>query len=162
MQDQDTETRDAGNQNEVAGAGAGPRAAAPSTTMRKRAKRTVTSALTRLPDYLRMLAGVMRDKRVSAVDKLLVGGAIAYVILPLDFLPDMIPFLGQVDDLFLLVLAVSRLLDNAGRRVILSHWRGDPGDLDPRWLRRVLMAASVFLPRRTRKRLRDFARNTQR
>ena len=122
------------------------------------AKRTVASVIREIPNYLRLLAGLMTDRRVAGLDKLLVAGAIAYIVLPLDFVPDFIPFLGEVDDVFLLVTALQRLIENAGGRVIAQYWRGAPEALERASLQRVLMAAAFFLPRRMRRRLRAIGR----
>jgi uncharacterized membrane protein YkvA (DUF1232 family) len=110
-----------------------------------------------LPNYLRLLFGLFTDKRVSALDKVLVAGAIAYIVMPMDFIPDYIPFLGEVDDVFLLMTAVQRLIANAGQRVVLGHWPGEPTELEPENIGRVLSAAAFFLPHRMRKRLRKKA-----
>jgi uncharacterized membrane protein YkvA (DUF1232 family) len=107
-----------------------------------------------LPRFLRLLWGLITDARVSALDKLLLAGAIAYIVAPIDLIPDFIPFLGEVDDVYLLVLALRRLLQNAGRTVLLAHWTGDPADLREFNLKKALMAAAFFLPRRVRRRLR--------
>lgn len=106
-----------------------------------------------LPRFLRLLWGLIADGRVATSDKLLVGAAIAYVVMPADLVPDFIPFLGQVDDVYLLILALRRLMRNAGRAVLLSHWTGDPARLRDISLRRVLAAAAFFLPVRIRRRL---------
>ena len=79
--------------------------------------------------------------------------------MPLDFIPDYIPFLGEVDDVFLLVTALQRLITNAGRSVVMQYWVGDPADLKAMNLRQVLMAAAFFLPRRMRRRLRAIGRS---
>jgi uncharacterized membrane protein YkvA (DUF1232 family) len=126
---------------------------------RSGAKRTVMSALKELPNFLRLLGGLLTDRRVANTDKLLVAGAIAYVLLPMDFIPDFVPFIGEVDDLFVLVLALQRLIANAGKAVILDHWMGDPGQLRSLDLERVLVAAAFFLPRRVRRRLRTIGRD---
>jgi uncharacterized membrane protein YkvA (DUF1232 family) len=118
------------------------------------AKRTVMHYVRQLPDYLRLLGGLLIDRRVNGVDKLLVLGAIAYIVSPLDFIPDFIPFLGQVDDLYLLVMALQRMVANAGRSVLVDHWRGSPADLGDLNLRQALAAAAFFLPTRLRRRLR--------
>ena len=122
-------------------------------TPRTGAKRTVMYYIRHLPEYLRLLGGLVTDSRVSTVDKLLVLGAIGYIIMPLDVVPDFIPFFGEVDDLYLLVLALQRLVANAGRTVLLSHWTGNPEDLGDLNLKAVLAAAAFFLPRRIRRRL---------
>lgn len=123
------------------------------------AKRTVMSTMKELPNFLRLLGGLLADMRVALTDKLLVAGAVAYILLPLDFMPDFIPFLGEVDDVFLLVIALQRLIANAGRAVVLDHWMGDPKQLGSLDLERVLAAAAFFLPRRVRRRLRTIGRD---
>lgn len=123
------------------------------------AKRTLMSTVKDLPNFLRLLGGLLTDRRVSNTDKLLVAGAIAYIVMPMDFIPDYIPFLGEIDDLFVLVLALQRLIANAGRNVIQDHWMGDPSQLKELDLERILVAAAFFLPRRIRRRLRTLGRD---
>lgn len=127
-------------------------------TPRTGAKRTVMGYIAELPRFLRLLWGLITDARVSVLDKLLVAGAIAYIVTPVDFIPDFIPFLGEVDDVYLLVAALRRLMQNAGRAVLLSHWTGEPAELRDLNLRKALMAAAFFLPRRVRRRLRVMGR----
>ena len=125
---------------------------------RARAKRTVLHYIRQLPNFVRLLFGLITDPRVATVDKLLVFGAIAYIITPIDLIPDFIPFIGEVDDVYLLVIALQRLISNAGRLVLLDHWGGDDADLADLNLRGALAAAAFFLPRRIRRRLRVIGR----
>ena len=111
-----------------------------------------------IPNFLRLLYGLITDARVSNVDKLLVAGAIAYVLMPMDLVPDFIPFIGEVDDVFVIVMALQRLISNAGRAVIADHWMGEPGELSSLNLERVLAACAFFLPRLIRRRLRTIGR----
>ena len=122
-------------------------------------KRTVLTTMKELPNFLRLIGGLLADVRVPTTDKLLVAGAIGYVLLPMDFVPDFIPFVGEIDDVFLLVLALQRLIANAPRAVVLQHWMGDPDQLRSLDLERVLVAAAFFLPRRVRRRLRTIGRD---
>jgi uncharacterized membrane protein YkvA (DUF1232 family) len=122
------------------------------------AKRTVLYYIKQLPNYLRLLAGLLTDRRVSPVDKLLVAGAMAYIVMPIDLIPDFIPFIGEVDDVFILVLALQRLVSNAGRSVVLAHWSGPVEDLADLNLREALAAAAFFLPRSIRRRLKVIGR----
>ena len=122
------------------------------------AKRTLLGTIAQIPSYLRLMGGLLTDARVSAVDKVLLGIAIAYVAMPIDLIPDFIPFIGQVDDVFILMLAVRRLISNAGMSVIRDHWDGAIEDLHPRALQEVIAAAAFFLPRGIRRRLRKVAR----
>jgi uncharacterized membrane protein YkvA (DUF1232 family) len=114
--------------------------------------------ISEIPNFLKLLYGLITDSRVNSVDKLVVAGAIAYILLPLDIIPDFIPFLGEVDDVFLLILALQRLISNAGRSVVAAYWDGDPADLTAINLERVLAACAFFLPRRMRRRLRAIGR----
>jgi uncharacterized membrane protein YkvA (DUF1232 family) len=90
----------------------------------------------------------LRDARVPAAEKALLIGTIVYVISPLDLLPDFVPFLGQVDDIYLLSLVVLRLLARTPSEVITEHWDGR-GDL-PRVVDKILKAAKYILPSRIR------------
>jgi uncharacterized membrane protein YkvA (DUF1232 family) len=125
---------------------------------RRGAKRTVTYYIKQLPTYLKLLGGLATDPRVSMFDKMLVLGAIAYIIMPVDLVPDFIPFLGEVDDVYILVLALQRLIANAGRSVLIDHWTGNPLDLADLNLRGAIAAAAFFLPKRIRRRLRVIGR----
>jgi uncharacterized membrane protein YkvA (DUF1232 family) len=136
----------------------GTRSGAAAPAPRTGAKRTVIHYIKQLPNYVRLLGGLVTDSRVSMVDKLLVIGAIAYIVTPIDLIPDFIPFFGEIDDLYILVIALQRMIANAGRPVLLAHWSGDPGDLADLNLRQVLMAAAFFLPRKLRRRLRVIGR----
>ena len=122
------------------------------------AKRTVMYYIKQFPAYIRLLGGLLTDRRVSILDKLLVAGALAYIIMPIDLIPDFIPFLGEVDDLYLLIFALQRLIANAGRGVLLTHWSGEPADLGDLNLKAAISAAAFFLPRRIRRRLRVIGR----
>lgn len=133
-------------------------ASTPAGTPRTGAKRTVVYYIKQLPAYLRLLGGLLTDRRVLSLDKLLVAGAIAYILMPIDVIPDFIPFLGEVDDVFILVMALQRLVENAGRNVLLAHWTGAPEDLADLNLREALAAAAFFLPMRIRRRLKVIGR----
>ena len=97
--------------------------------MRKRIGRTAGRAaaakvLRSLPDFLKLLGRLFRDRRVSRVDKALVGLAIAYILTPVDLLPDFLGLLGWVDDIYLLGLALNRLIGRAGMDVVTDNWSG--------------------------------------
>lgn len=92
---------------------------------RGRAKTTARSLVPLLPSFVRLLGGLMRDARVSLLDRGLVVAAIVYVVSPLDLLPDVLGVFGLTDDLFLLALVLSRLITRAGPDVLESHWSGE-------------------------------------
>lgn len=120
---------------------------------RRGAKRTVGQVIAQLPHYARLLMGLLGDRRVPALDKALVGMALAYLLLPLDFISDFIPFFGQVDDVYLLMLALQRLVGHADPRVLRRHWTGHPRELRHLDIGGVVQAAAFFLPGRLRRNL---------
>ncbi|MEW6732700.1 MAG: DUF1232 domain-containing protein [Acidobacteriota bacterium] len=77
-----------------------------------------------LPNLLKLLYRLMRDARVSRTDKAVLAGTILYVIAPLDFLPDFIPFIGQVDDSYLVAIALLRLINRTSAEIVQEHWEG--------------------------------------
>ncbi len=135
-----------------------PQAAPRRPATRADAKRTLLDTIRQIPSYLRLLGGLLIDRRVSALDKALVAGAMVYVISPIDLIPDFIPFLGEVDDVFVVMLALQRLVGNAGQDVLLDHWHGDPAELDDLNVKEIIGAATLFLPGGIKTRLVNFVR----
>jgi len=74
-----------------------------------------------LPNFVRLFARLLRDPRVAAGPKLLFLATAAYIFSPVDFLPDLMPMLGQVDDLGLLLLGCRALLSFSPRPVVEEH-----------------------------------------
>jgi uncharacterized membrane protein YkvA (DUF1232 family) len=81
-----------------------------------------------LPNMVALCARLMVDPRVPLTERGLFAAAVIYAVIPFDFLPDMIPFIGQIDDLFLIALTVLRLIDHTDDTVVREHWRGG-GDI---------------------------------
>jgi uncharacterized membrane protein YkvA (DUF1232 family) len=78
-----------------------------------------------LPDILRLLWKVVRDKRVPMLVRGGLIGVAAYLAMPFDVVPDWIPVLGQVDDVVVLTVGVRTLLRQVPEPVIREHWGGE-------------------------------------
>ncbi len=102
-----------------------------------------------MPNLLILCARLMTDPRVPAREKALVAGAIAYAIMPLDLIPDMLPFIGQVDDAYLIALTLLRLMSVTEPDVVRRHWRGG-GDI-VELIGSTALIASKLLPKRVRR-----------
>jgi len=109
----------------------------------------MTNLLLVIPNLLLLSARLMVDPRVPAKERLLVAGAIVYAFVPFDFIPDMLPFVGQVDDAYLIALTLLRLMSVTDPRVVREHWRGG-GDVVELIGATALIAARL-LPRRIRR-----------
>ncbi|HYV04756.1 MAG TPA: YkvA family protein [Blastocatellia bacterium] len=119
---------------------------------RKAKRKKMRELLLFVPNLLGLLLGLLKDARVSKSDKAILAGIIMYVIVPLDVIPDFIPFIGQVDDAYLLAISILRLLNRADRRVVMDHWRG--GTDIKELVDSVSKIAEFFLPARVKNVLR--------
>lgn len=94
-----------------------------------------------IPDVIALCRGLMRDPRVPTGSKLLLGGALVWILSPIDLVPEFIPVLGPLDDVVVVGLVLRHLIRRAGIEVVQEHWRGDP------WvLRTALRVVALRLP----------------
>lgn len=105
---------------------------------------TMLALVRDLPHFGRLAYRLARDPRVSKIDKGLVLAAVAYTAVPADAIPDVIPFLGQLDDVVVVGVALARLVNNCGVELLLEHWDGDEGSLEAALA--VVERASDLLP----------------
>lgn len=96
-----------------------------STDDKKQAAKSAKEALLLIPNFIKLMYRLVQDENVSKTDKALLFGTIFYVLSPLDFLPDFVPFLGKVDDILLIALVLKRIMDSAGRELMLQYWDGN-------------------------------------
>lgn len=115
-------------------------------------KKLMRDGLLFIPNLMRLLLKLVRDDRVSNADKAILAGTIIYVIAPIDVIPDFIPFIGLVDDSYLIAISVMRLLNRADREVVMDHWKGkvDIKEL----VTSIANIAEFFLPQRLKNVLR--------
>jgi uncharacterized membrane protein YkvA (DUF1232 family) len=99
-----------------------------------------------LPNMVILCTKLMVDKRVPRTERALFAGAVIYAIIPFDFIPDMIPFVGQIDDLFLISLTLLRLIDRTDDSIVREHWRGG-GDV-VQLAESVVTIAPLLMPKR--------------
>jgi uncharacterized membrane protein YkvA (DUF1232 family) len=65
----------------------------------------------RAPLYARLLWSLVQDDRTPNSRKVLLAGALGYVVVGRDIVPDWVPILGQLDDLVVVALATELFLD---------------------------------------------------
>ncbi|MEP7343234.1 MAG: YkvA family protein [Acidobacteriota bacterium] len=115
----------------------------------KQARGFLQGVIMLIPDFLKLLGRLFRDSRVPTTEKALLVGSIIYVISPIDLIPDFIPFIGQVDDLYLVALVLLRLLARTDDDVLRQHWDGR-GDLSS-IVDKIVRAAQFVLPKRVQR-----------
>ena len=65
----------------------------------------------RVPAYARLVWALALDSRTPKSHKALLGGALGYLVLGRDLVPDDVPLLGGLDDLVVVALAIDLFLD---------------------------------------------------
>jgi uncharacterized membrane protein YkvA (DUF1232 family) len=104
--------------------------------------------LSRLPSDLQNLKslaiGLAKDPRVPRRNKLIFAGVLAYLVMPVDLVPDWLPGIGKLDDLIMLCLAIDSMLNHIPETVTDDYWKGDRTTLNS--IRRTVATATDFLP----------------
>jgi uncharacterized membrane protein YkvA (DUF1232 family) len=100
----------------------------PTRKEKSQIKSRMNNFLMFLPNMFTLLGRLLRDSRVPLAEKALFAAAVVYVIMPLDFIPDVFPFIGQVDDIYLVALTLLRLLNRTDEQVVRENWSGG-GDI---------------------------------
>ena len=104
----------------------------PKTKLKRREKSEMKARMRTfimfLPNMIMLMGRLLRDARVPTAEKALFAAAIVYVISPIDFIPDVFPFIGQVDDLYVVALVLLRVINRTDESVVREHWGGG-GDI---------------------------------
>ena len=79
--------------------------------------------LFQLPSLLRLYWRLLCDRRVPLWPKAVLVGTLVYVASPIDVLPDLLPLVGQLDDLTLVALVARFFLGWCPAEVVTEHVR---------------------------------------
>jgi len=99
--------------------------------------------------YARLIWALAADPRVPASRKAILVGAAGYVVIGRDFIPDDIPFLGGIDDLAVVVLAVELFLDGIPDEILQEKIH--ELEIDPEAFRRDMDQVRRLTPAPVRK-----------
>jgi uncharacterized membrane protein YkvA (DUF1232 family) len=72
----------------------------------------------RAPLYARLVFALVLDERVQTSRKAVLAGAVGYVFLGRDLIPDRIPLIGGLDDLVIVALAMDVFLDGVDEALL--------------------------------------------
>jgi len=64
---------------------------------------------------------LMQDERVPTWSKLIPPAALAYVLFPIDIIPDVVIGLGQLDDIAVMLIGIKLFIELAPRDVVQEH-----------------------------------------
>ena len=81
-------------------------------------------AVLALPNLVKLVYRLMRDPRLPRRGKMILGAILGYIVVPIDIVPDVVPVVGQADDILLLAYGVRHIIEVAGPEIVLEHWDG--------------------------------------
>jgi uncharacterized membrane protein YkvA (DUF1232 family) len=84
----------------------------------------LTEALRILPDLLRLLRRLAADPALPRPARVRIGLLLAYLAMPVDLVPDLIPVLGYADDAILVAAVLRSVVRIAGVQAVAAHWPG--------------------------------------
>lgn len=103
----------------------------------------ITQYLLLLPDLFMLLIRLLSDKRVPLSKKIFLTSVVGYLMIPLDIIPDFIPFIGYTDDLILAIFALDNLLNSIDQSIIIDNWSGDANIIET--IQTIIAKSDMFL-----------------
>ena len=90
---------------------------------------SMRDALRLLPDLIRLLRRLAADPNVPRGVRVRVFLLLAYLLSPIDLIPDFVPVLGYADDVIIVAIALRSVTRRAGQDAVERHWPGTPQGL---------------------------------
>ena len=85
---------------------------------------TVRELVGLIPDILRLLRSLIGDRSAPLDVRLVVVGLVAWIVSPIDLIPEFIPVLGPLDDVIVAVVAMRYVRRRVGTVDLRRRWSG--------------------------------------
>lgn len=92
-------------------------------------KTTLTEALRLIPDVVRLVRRLAADRTIPRGVRVWLVVLLAYLVSPIDLIPDVIPVLGYADDAIIVAVVLRFVTRHAGTDALERHWPGTPQGL---------------------------------
>ena len=89
----------------------------PSTTL-------LTEARSLVPSVIRLVRNLSRDKTIGRSVRIRLVLLLAYLVSPIDLVPDFLPIIGWADDVIVVGFVLRGIIKRAGTNAVLAHWEG--------------------------------------
>ena len=103
-----------------------------------------------VPRLVKLLWRLARDPRVPARSKATLLLLLGYIVSPVDLIPDVLPGIGQVDELVIAAFALDQMLNRVPPEIVREHWEGDRDILE--LVQEILDITTAFIPATLKKR----------
>jgi len=77
-----------------------------------------------IPDTLRLLRDLIRDPAMPADVRIVLVGLVAWIVSPIDLIPEFIPVLGPLDDVVVAIAAMRYVRRRVGIAAVRARWVG--------------------------------------
>jgi uncharacterized membrane protein YkvA (DUF1232 family) len=77
-----------------------------------------------IPDVLRLLRSVIGDRTAPLDVRIVLVGLVAWIVSPIDLIPEFVPVLGPLDDVVVAVVALRYVRRRIGVEDIRRRWSG--------------------------------------
>jgi uncharacterized membrane protein YkvA (DUF1232 family) len=84
----------------------------------------VREVLRLIPDVLRLLRSVIADRSAPLDVRIVLVGLLAWIVSPIDLIPEFIPVLGPLDDIVVAVVAMRYVRRRVGVDDLRRRWTG--------------------------------------
>lgn len=86
-------------------------------------------ALRLIPEVIRLLPRQADDPAIPRGARIRLLLLLAYLLMPIDVVPDFIPVIGYADDAVIVAVALGSVVRRAGPEALDAHWPGSPQGL---------------------------------
>jgi uncharacterized membrane protein YkvA (DUF1232 family) len=86
-------------------------------------------ALRLLPDVVRLVRRLAADRTLPRGVRIRLWALLAYLLTPIDLVPDFLPVIGYADDVVVVAWALRSVVRRAGIDALEQHWPGTPAGL---------------------------------
>jgi len=83
-----------------------------------------------VPDLLRLVRDLIADRSTPLGVRAALVGLLAWLVNPIDLIPEFIPVLGPLDDVVVAVLVLRYVRRRIGEDAMRARWRGSPESFD--------------------------------
>jgi uncharacterized membrane protein YkvA (DUF1232 family) len=90
---------------------------------------TARGALRLLPDVVRLVRRLAADGSLPTSLRMRLWLLLAYLLSPIDLVPDVVPGIGYADDVVVVAWVLRSVVRRAGAEALEGHWPGEPAGL---------------------------------
>jgi uncharacterized membrane protein YkvA (DUF1232 family) len=83
-----------------------------------------------VPDLLRLVRDLIADRSTPFAVRVALVGLLAWLVSPIDLIPEFVPVLGPLDDVVVAVLVLRFVRRRLGDAELRRRWRGTPQGYD--------------------------------